>query len=470
MNFRNISTVFFSFFIILSAHGKYIKGEGRFYANPDDSLAFIKNQLLNSAFQDVLSKELKEMGLASDLFWTNYNKKFDEYFDSIHEELKDKYKDKDGKISDRRNYEKELRHKRLVLKSNFGQLTRLISSYSVIKMSRSTHMANNCFISVKAKVKSNDLSKVYYQYIRVGTERDFKTLFLTTTFRLDSGTWSDVGVQNETDFTSVVQEHWQQKLREILGPQELKIVLTNQDYEEKLTKYVSMPRNLVEQLQKHANLGNESDSREIAIRPEGDALQDSLWLNINMTLTKVGLDAATGNIKFSLAGGIYLRETAGGKIVDFDDFDPAQVTFSTKDSHSLSSNIASLVYGLPMTKIGQLPKIISSIRSLKKITHLVVQGANSVNEVFQIGELLQNKGATLQLEAKILAINEDKSVISVEYVGEEQAFFEFLRAQNGLELNADRRLELDGGQNTLLVKLTTTSGTTRPRTPTKVEK
>ena len=54
------------------AEKKFVKGEARFRSQDEDALSFIKGQLLDKSFRDVLSKEIQAMGLNSDTFWKNF--------------------------------------------------------------------------------------------------------------------------------------------------------------------------------------------------------------------------------------------------------------------------------------------------------------------------------------------------------------------------------------------------------------
>ena len=69
----------------------FIRGDGRFYAMEDDSLAFVKKQLLFNAFKDIISKELKNEGLSPNVFWEKFEEKFDESFEPVQESLTLKY-------------------------------------------------------------------------------------------------------------------------------------------------------------------------------------------------------------------------------------------------------------------------------------------------------------------------------------------------------------------------------------------
>ena len=71
---------------------EYVLGEGRFNATDDDSLGFVKKQVIHQGFLDVISKELETMGLNKDLFWQKYDEKSKNSFASVELSLKEKYK------------------------------------------------------------------------------------------------------------------------------------------------------------------------------------------------------------------------------------------------------------------------------------------------------------------------------------------------------------------------------------------
>ena len=137
----------------LALANDYIEGEGRFYAGDDDSLAFVKSQLISNAFQDVISKELASMGLDANLFWNKWNARFDSYFTPVQEQLREKYKlDEQGNGAQKNDYQKALRVKKLELQARYGDLARVVSSYSIKRMTRSTQVPNSRYMSLQAKV------------------------------------------------------------------------------------------------------------------------------------------------------------------------------------------------------------------------------------------------------------------------------------------------------------------------------
>ena len=138
---------------LFAASNSSIDGEGRFYAKDDDSLSFIKSQLLHSAFSDVISKELKFLGLDSAQFWKSYDEKFESYFTPIKEQMQKKYGINDKPTLDaKKKFNQRHRLKRLGLKSKYGRLDRAVTSYSIKKMTRSPQIPNSRYINVVLKL------------------------------------------------------------------------------------------------------------------------------------------------------------------------------------------------------------------------------------------------------------------------------------------------------------------------------
>ena len=183
-------------FAALSAE-KFVSGEGRFFAQDEDSLSFVKKQLLYSAFRDVLSKEMSAIGLDSGTFWTAYDQKFDNYFEPIKQKLKNTYKIVDGEeVSEKQKeaYQKKLRRKKLTLMAKYGRLGRAITSYSIKKMTRSTQMANSRYLNLQAKVNRKLLSSLFRKFTLSSERRRYKKLYLTVNFSLEDMSWVDLGV------------------------------------------------------------------------------------------------------------------------------------------------------------------------------------------------------------------------------------------------------------------------------------
>ena len=94
---------------------EYVLGEGRFTATSDDSLGFVKKQVIHQGYLDVISKELESMGLNKELFWQKYNEKFTTSFEATENNLKEKFKIGTGEETQKQKeiFAKQLRYKKL---------------------------------------------------------------------------------------------------------------------------------------------------------------------------------------------------------------------------------------------------------------------------------------------------------------------------------------------------------------------
>jgi hypothetical protein len=182
-----------------------VQGEGRFNALPDDSLTFIKSQVIHQAFLDVLTKEITSMGLNSQLFWQKYDKQFQESFDPTIEVLKTKFKIGTDEVTkqDKEKFEKNLRLQKLKSKKKYGTLSRVIQSYGIKRYTRSQQNPNARYVKLDARVNRVLLSKIYYNYVRGKQTSDYGSLFLNIKYNLKNCNYSDLGVEKEKDFTDV---------------------------------------------------------------------------------------------------------------------------------------------------------------------------------------------------------------------------------------------------------------------------
>jgi len=118
-----------------TSHSKIIKavtGLGTFVTKEEDSIRFVKKQLLYNAIKDIYSKTFEQVGLNKGLFWARYNEKFDYYFERIKKKLLKKYKVKNiSELTDksRVDYLTALRLKKHTAMARFGNLNSALVSY-----------------------------------------------------------------------------------------------------------------------------------------------------------------------------------------------------------------------------------------------------------------------------------------------------------------------------------------------------
>ncbi|MCO4792864.1 MAG: hypothetical protein KC493_04075 [Bacteriovoracaceae bacterium] len=425
----------------------YIQGEGHFFAKDNDSLGFVKKQLLASAFRDVMTKELDSMGLDTKLFWQQYDKKFEDYFETIKLSLKEKYKIDDPNTSQKRrgNYQDALRTKRLRAKSSYGRLQRAIISYSIKKMSRSTQMANSRYLSLNARVDKKMLRNFYFKFTREGESRHFKTLYVSTNFNLKSMTWLDAGVEVESDFTSVVKEHWKNWLKQNLGSYVDNVELTDLLSEEKLNAYLSLPEDAGKTI---ATPDADADSAAPA-----DEFEDSLWLKVTSTIQNLSTNELLGERKYKVSGDYVVLDLKTNKLVRHFDFVTESKSYKTEDKHQLSSNLASLVYRMPMVDFQELGKSLVELPPKMKRVRLTVNNLSSVQDLISLKNFLSNKGLAQRFSPSLDTYAGQTGRIILGFQGENEAVKETLIKLNNESLGNDRKMVIESPENPFILSI-----------------
>ncbi|MDD0853671.1 hypothetical protein HBN50_11225 [Halobacteriovorax sp. GB3] len=421
--------------------GQYTDGEGRFYSHEDDSLTFVKKQLLYQAFTDVITKEMKKLGLDSQNFWTRYNEKFEAEFQLVQNNLKEKFgieEDKEVSTKVRKDFEDALRVKKLNLKSRFGRIERVISSYSVRKMTRSTQMAQSRYMNVSAKVNKKLLTELYYDFTRTEDFRSFNNLFVTVDFKLQDMSWTDLGVKLEKDFTNVIHQYWRNWLLQSLNGVVKDVIVADESMKEKLVNYLKIPVEATAYFDKDKGVLQENTT--MAIMNMDDELKQSLWLKIRVDIKKTGDDELVMKRNLIFDGDFILQDLNSKKIVNYYDFITEKASFSFSDEHELSSNSASLVYRLPMNRFKDIKKSLAEMLNEKKRVQLKLRGFRSVGEVESFSKYLQTKGVTLRLSTDVLSIGANETILQVEYRGENQVLFDLLKGLKNKSIEQETRV------------------------------
>jgi hypothetical protein len=445
-------TVLLTLFLSLSlSAATFVDGEGHFFAKDSDSLSFVKKQLLSSAFRNVMTKELDAMGLDSKLFWQQYDKKFDEYFESIKQSLKEKYKIDDPNTSQvkRGNYQDAMRTRRLRAKATYGRLQRAIISYSIKKMSRSTQMANSRYLSLSARVDKKMLRNFYFKFTREGESRHFKTLYISADFNLKSMTWLDAGVEVESDFTAVVKEHWRNWLKQNLSSYVDNIEITDVVSEEKLKAYLSLPEDAGKTIAKSEGASDDSEDPPAVV----DEFEDSLWLKLGTTIQNMGSNELLGERKFKVSGDFVLLDLKTNKLVRHFDFITETKSYKTDDKHQLSSSLASLVYRLPMTDFQEFGKTLVNLPPKMKRVTLTVNNVASVQDLIKLKDFLSNKGLAQRFAPSLETYTGKDGRISLGYQGERESVIEVLMRLNNQDIGNKRFMVIESPEDPFVLTI-----------------
>lgn len=386
------------------------EGEGRFESREDDDQIFIEQQLLFNAFKAVITTEMNNSGLDAKDFWLKYHLKFAEYFAPIKEERYEQHKKKlelnknhaRAKVLEER-YAKSLRWKRLKLMRKFGRLTKAIKSYSVKSRSRSPQRPKLRYIIVKAEVNRKLLNSVYFKFTQEQVEGALTHLYVSYDLVLDGISWQEIGVENSHDLTSVIQEHWKRKLGELFGTKIENIVITNAETNERLKLFY-----------KSDNSETFDENADIQIA----SFYNGIWLKITNKIKKIDEKKFLKIRKFQVEGDVIALELKNKKNILYKDFKIEHHVYSYEDNHKLSSNLASLLYRIPMAQISLLPSKIRSINLGRRKALLKINNISNIIELFELRDILAYKGARLRVSSHLDRFKGDRGLLTLEYQGE----------------------------------------------------
>lgn len=412
---------------------KNINGEGRFYAKDQDSLRFIKSQLLHSAFSDVLSKELKYLGLDSALFWKNYDEKFNNYFGPIKEQLQKKYlTGENPSLKERKEFNKLHRLKRLGLRAKFGKLDRTVTSYSIKKMSRSPQVPNSRYINVSAQVDRKLLKKVYFQMVSKATSNVINNIYLSAHFEINDLSWSELGVELEQNFTSVIKEHWKKWLKNNLKTHFNDVIMVNADKERELIEFSKAPREAtVEPLLEAPPATDEVPLNEF---------KNGLWLKVNIDLNKVKEELLMKERTYKLTGDFLLTNLNTGEVVDSFDLPTLESKYSFEPNFPLSTSLATWVYRTASSEFNKFDNKIANISVSTKSVNLIIRGTRSYLDFIKIGEMLSIKGASQRFSTKLLSFQGDSGILRLNFSGNKENLLITLAGLGETKLDESRVL------------------------------
>ncbi|PIP93203.1 MAG: hypothetical protein COW00_11095 [Bdellovibrio sp. CG12_big_fil_rev_8_21_14_0_65_39_13] len=404
----------FVLFVFLFSVGAYPQsvqeGEGRFFSKDEDNLVFIKQQLLYQSFKQILTKEMDTLGLDSKAFWQRYEDQFENYFKPIEESLKEKTKPEES-AKNRTDFEKALRTQKLNAQARYGRIQRAIQSYSIKKMSRSPQVPNSRFMNVEAKVDRKNLTDLYMSFIKSGSREGYAKLYLMTDFQLVNSTWSDTGVDLESDFTSVVNDHWKKWLLESGGVGISEVIVAD--------------NSLISQFE------NRIHRSEVLATEQHEA--GELWLKVNLRLNKTNEDNVLQKRTFHVTGEYVLLDSQSNFVLDKGDFPTEIGSFSTQDLHQFSSQLASMIYRMPVSFWGKFSQIISSpIPS--QFLKIKISNIKNVSDAIAISDLINQIGVVKKATAGLVRLRGNEAEIGIRFFGDGSEMLNMLKGLVGREI------------------------------------
>lgn len=377
----------------------FVEGEGRFYATDDDSLAFVKEQLKHNGFVDILTQELKAMGLNEELFWRKYDERFKAAFAPVDEALKRKYQIENNPDSRQlETYQKLSREKKLKMKRRFGRLNRIVQSYAIKKISRSAQNPKARYIKLEAKVDRNLLGKIYYEFVRGKKAVEYGTLYIHVDYNLTNLAFAELGVSNDKDFTGVVNGHWLKWFSQNKPKNIGNVEILSADKLKKLQEYFKQP---------YENMMTEIPEEFV----------NSLYLRVEINLEKIKKDEKFNQYVFAYDGGMFLQDLQNAQILSAFQFGRQVKSYPLVEEGNISSLVANYVYRMPFGHFEKLSAVIKDIPPMTGIQRMALFDYSSINDVYGLMDLLSQKGIKYSLKPRLESIGNGRAELVLFYDG-----------------------------------------------------
>ncbi|MBT3983946.1 MAG: hypothetical protein HOE90_21500 [Bacteriovoracaceae bacterium] len=386
--------------------GDFILGEGKFYAQSDDSLSFIKSGLINNAFKDIITKKLTLAGMDSELFWNKFNEKFEESFNLVKERLEEKYHVDDPKQTTKQklSFNNKMRQKRILMSKKFGNLSKVITSYSVVKISRSSEYPNTRYIKLNGKVSRKALNRIYFKYVGGEHGGKYSNIYFSTHFNVGVDGWNDLGVKNQGDFISTLEDSWNNWLiTKLTGV---------------VDQVVKADTEIIKSLQHDLRSGQILPSASGEMLAEM-SVTNGLWLKFALDIKKIEENIVLKSKTFEFSGSVIVLDVATSEVVLSTMIPPRVITYKFFERSDLSSQIASFVYRMPLAPLKRIKKSLMAIPSGMKKRRLSLYEYKSMAEAYGLMNLLSNMGGRYRLKTSVKSIAVDKVIIEVNFIGDD---------------------------------------------------
>ena len=408
--------------ISFSAFGM-TSGQGSFAPHAGDSNTFIKTQLKYQTFKSVISRELTAMNLDPQAFWQHYNNQFEDSFEVERKKLQEKFEQKSLSAKE---YQNALRTSRLSAMARYGNLNRLIKSYLIKKRSRSSNAPYIRHLKVEASVDRKALARLYFKTVQHNkNSQGYNRIYLSTEFQLQGENWGQVGVSKKSDFTETLRFHWKKWFEEHYKSitKVIPVEATNWEY---LKNYLRIPHS-------ETKAGHYDNSNAPAPRQ----FQDGLWILVKVHLKKLEGSSLSKRRTFRIEGNLIMVDLNTRKIVLHKDFSPIRKEFSFTNPHKLSSDLATLIWKLPLPTFKSKPS--RTAINIKRMG-LAIREIDSIRELLQIRELLTTRGLRLGFSPTIALYSGRYGIIELQYQGDTDKALAIIQSLDGAALNKEKKL------------------------------
>ena len=382
-----------------------IKGEGKFTSVAGDTHEFIKRQLIFEGIKDIISTELENLKLNKEAFWKKYDESLAEKLSEIevnYKELK-KY-DVEANLNRKKLIEENIRKKQLRYRRKFLGLNKLLSKFSIRKISRSQKNPRYRYIKLEGAINSKRLTKTYYNLVRGKQTSAYGSLYLRPKFNFKGVSYVDLGVENEKDFETEVTKNWMEWFIENKPVNIANIELLEGSKEEKFNQLMKLPI---------------TDFK--ANMPE--SFVNSLILEIEVNLKKEKYDDKLKEFTFEYSGYAFLKDiqtnlTIGTYQFGVKKYGNISKIYRKSNKVSLVNLMARDVFQLAKGSFPRINKGIKNMPPISDVKHVSLLDFENINQVHSFLNLAQTRGVKFSLKTKLDSFSSNNASAVFFYDGE----------------------------------------------------
>ncbi len=429
------------FCLTLSFHSvaQYKTGKSKFFAQAEDSLSIIKKHLTYLATKDILTQEMKELGLDGSQFWAKYDKILEERLTPVQDQLKQKYKVDDPKQTryQKNEYAKKWRLKKLQVERDLENIVETLDSYKVTQVTRSSQNPLIRFIKIEGKVNRNKLKRLYFNVLRHGSDRLIPNIFWSFNISYPEGDWEKLGVEEKSELTNALNQSFTKRIKEVLGDKIDEVIVVDSSLESRILSHFRMTE------------------EELAVkkRDGSGSVLGNLWLRTDITIHSGEENKELERSSFLSSAKLSLYDLNYNVPVLIEDIDEKEYRLSSKVNNNKGSQVASHIFTQVSSKFAGLTSKIQLMPQDLFQSLITIHGVENILDVFKTQEVIKKEGIKLQLTTQLKSLEANSANLLVRFRGNNENLRKILLSLKGKALTDDKIIELNGEEEELSLRI-----------------
>ncbi len=372
-------------------------GRAKFLTNKKLSSGFVKSHLLYLSTRDLISKELRMLGLNDTDFWSGHDQAFQADFqatDDLYETKLNRAKSQ----SQKEQVKNELFMKKSNKKHNYGGIKSLLKSFVIKNMSRSKGNPDLRFMEVNGTVNKDMLNSYYFKYVKKNGNAENVKLFVLTNLDTHHLSYSQLGGA-VNDLKKSLSDHW--------------IKWLNQNIKGKVTEVIPMSHAQENEYGSYLKISKDELHQQI-----NSDFKNSLLLSVNINVTNLNTDPSEEDLFLHMSGGAFVKDLSTGKIITNYSFPSIDKEYTVAEGGILNI-LANEIYRMPLAKFPDIRRVASSVDSNQGVFRVKMSGYKRTNQILEFLDVMKNFGINNSLDNYLESISSSEASVLVYFAGEQ---------------------------------------------------